>query len=178
MVVGPMYSGKSEELLRRLRRAEIGGYKVAAIKPHIDKRYAEDKVVSHAGSYRDAFIIESVYDIKLKTFPYDVIGVDEVQFYEDEYIVSLLTQMSKNQIVICSGLDQTYRGEPFGHVPELLALADKIDKLTAVCNICGQDATKTQRLVDGKPAPFTGSTIQIGGYNTYEARCKGCWVEG
>jgi len=178
IVVGPMYSGKSEELLRRLRRAEIGGYRVAAIKPNIDNRYSEDRVTSHAGSYREALVAESVYDIKLKTFGYDVIGVDEVQFYDDPYLLEIVPLMAKTQVVVCSGLDQTYRGEPFGFVPQLMALADKVDKLTAICHSCGQEATKTQRLIDGKPAPFTGSTIQIGGYDTYEARCRKCWQEG
>lgn len=178
MIVGPMYSGKSEELLRRLRRAEIGQYKVAAIKLDIDDRYAEDKVVSHAGSFRDAFLVRNAADITLKTFAYDVVGVDEVQFFTDPDLIDILQGMAQRQVVICSGLDQTFRGEPFGYVPQLLALADRIDKLTAVCHVCGQDATKTQRLVNGRPAPFTGSTIQIGGYDTYEARCRKCWQEG
>lgn len=178
VIVGPMYSGKSEELLRRLRRAEIGGYRVACVKKDIDNRYDEKKVVSHAGSFREAITVSNAADIKLQTVGYSIVGVDEVQFFDDEDFVDTITGMARRQIVICSGLDQTYRGEPFGYVPTLLALADRIDKLAAVCHVCGEDATKTQRLIDGKPAPFTGSTIQIGGYDTYEARCREHWREG
>ena len=173
-----MYSGKSEELLRRLRRAEIAGYSVAVVKPFIDDRYNTDRVTSHAGSYRDAIVVENPYDIKLNTIAYSVVGVDEVQFFPGEEIIRILNEMTRTKVVIATGLDQTFRGEPFGAVPQLMALADKVDKLTAVCHSCGADATKTQRLVDGKPAPAAGSTIQVGGMDAYEARCRDCWRLG
>jgi thymidine kinase len=177
VVVGPMYSGKSEELLRRLRRAEIAGYRVAVIKPDMDHRYNATKVVSHAGSERDAIVVKGVYDVKLQGLGYDVVGIDEVQFYPPE-IVETLNRMTKKQVVIATGLDQDYRGQPFGAVPTLMALADKVDKLTAICHSCGEEATKTQRLVDGKPASFSGPTIQVGGLDSYEARCRKCWEKG
>jgi thymidine kinase len=173
-----MYSGKSEELLRRLRRAEIGGYSVTVVKPSVDDRYTTDRVTSHAGSFRDALVVENASDIKLNTIGYSVVGVDEVQFFRSSEIIEILTEMARKQVVIATGLDQTFRGEPFGAVPQLMALADKVDKLTAVCHVCGADATKTQRLVDGKPAPAQGSTIQVGGLDAYEARCRECWRLG
>lgn len=175
VVVGPMYSGKSEELLRRLRRAEIGGNTVVVVKPDIDSRYSKKHVVSHAGTKMPAMILRDSAEIRLQTLGYDVVGIDEIQFFDDVDLVNNLEIMAKRQVIIASGLDMTYRGEPFGQVPTLLAVADSILKLSAVCHSCGKDATMTQRLIDGKPAPATGPTVQVGGLDSYEARCRGCW---
>lgn len=173
VVTGPMYSGKSEELMRRLRRAQIGGKTVVLFKPHLDKRYKHNQVVSHAGREMDAVLVSTASTLTVDSLGYDVVGIDEVQFIED--ILEPIKRMAERQTVIVSGLDMTFRREPFGEVPTLLAIADRIDKLTAVCHACGADATLTQRLIDGKPAPFLGPTVQVGGLESYEARCRRCF---
>lgn len=184
VICGPMFSGKSEELLRRLRRAEIAGHKVVVVKPTIDHRYSQKEVVSHAGSKMPALVVNEISDLRFETVGYDVVGIDEVQFFDgknsfssghEDFLIETLLTMSKRQLVIVSGLDMTYRGEPFGSMPTLMAVADRVEKLNAVCHSCGQDAMMTQRLVDGKPAPFTGPTIEVGGIETYEARCRNCY---
>lgn len=171
-----MFSGKSEELMRRLRRAQIAGYSIGLFKPDIDHRYKTKKVVSHAGAEMNAIPVKNNMDLYLQAFTYDVIGVDEVQFFED--IVDTLTSLSQDHIVIVSGLDMTYRRQPFGQMPTLLALAERIDKLDAVCHACGADANYTQRLIDSKPASFDGPTVQVGGIESYEARCRKCYERG
>jgi len=183
VITGPMFSGKTEELMRRLRRAQIAGKSVALFKPHIDTRYKKNKVVTHAGQEMDCQFVEKSADLYLNTLGYDVVGVDEIQFiqYDASYPWTpsdTVVRMAERQIVIVSGLDQTFRRHPFDPIPMLLAMADRIDKLTAVCHSCGRDATLTQRLVDGKPAPFSGPTIQVGGLESYEARCKDCFEQG
>lgn len=172
-----MFSGKSEELMRRLRRAQIAGYNVALFKPLVDDRYKKNKVVSHSGTAMPAHMVERVGALDLDTLGYDVVGIDEVQFLEG--IVEVVQRMTtRNQTVIVSGLDMTYRGEPFGEMPILLAIAERIDKLDAVCHNCGANATLTQRLIDGKPASFDGPTVQVGGLESYEARCSKCFKQG
>lgn len=173
VITGPMFSGKSEELMRRLRRSQIAGYKVGLFKPDIDHRYKREKVVSHNGTEMHAVLVKSESDLHIQAFGYDVIGVDEVQFIEN--VVQTIRDLAKNNIVIVSGLDMTYRAEPFGEMPTLLAIAERVDKYTAVCHSCGADATRTQRLLDGKPAPFSGPTVQVGGVESYEARCLKCF---
>lgn len=174
VVCGPMFSGKSEELMRRLRRARIAGKSVALFKPHFDKRYKHNRVVSHAGQEMDAILVSTAATLPMDSLGYDVVGIDEVQFI-DSIIDPILEMTRRKQIVIVAGLDQTYRREPFGDIPTLLALADSIEKLTAVCHSCGADATLTQRLIDGHPAPFSGPTVQVGGLESYEARCRRCF---
>lgn len=169
-----MFSGKSEELMRRLRRAQIAGKSVVVFKPQFDKRYKHNRVVSHNGTEMDAILVSDVSQLRIDAFGYDVVGIDEVQFLDD-IIEPIMLMAQRGQIVVVSGLDQTYRREPFGEIPTLLALADRIDKLSAVCHACGEDATLTQRLTDGKPAPFAGPTVQVGGLDTYEARCRRCF---
>jgi len=176
VVCGPMYSGKSEELMRRLRRAEIAGYKVALFKWAGDHRYKREKVVSHAGREMIALPVDDLGFLALHSLGYDVVGIDEGQFFPN--LTAIAEAMSKKQIVIISGLDMTYRGEPFGDMPTLLAIADRIDKLSAVCHSCGADASMTQRLINGKPAPFSGPTVQVGGLESYEARCRKCFEQG
>lgn len=176
VITGPMFSGKSEELMRRLRRLQIAGYTVGLFKPDIDHRYKREKVVSHNGAEMSAITIRSVPDLYIQAIGYDVVGVDEIQFFDN--VVSIVQDLTKKSIVIVSGLDMTYRAEPFGDIPTLLAIAERIDKLSAVCHNCGADATRTQRLLDGKPAPFSGPTVQVGGIESYEARCVRCFEVG
>lgn len=171
VVTGCMFSGKSEEIIRRLRRSQIAGRNVVLIKPRIDTRYEEEYVTSHNGTKMLCVAARNSQDVLEISDHYDVVGVDEVQFFNKDIIGSIL-YIARDRIVIVSGLDTNYRYEPFGVMPVLLSLADKVDKLTAVCNVCGEDATKTQRLVDGQPAPFAGPEILVGGMDTYEARCN------
>lgn len=174
IIVGPMFCGKSDELMRRLRRAQIAGKSVVLFKPYLDKRYKHNRVVSHSGQEMDAQLVSTASTLTVDSLGYDVVGIDEVQFFED-ILDPIKIMTARKQIVIASGLDQTYRREPFGDVPILLALADSIDKLAAVCHSCGSEsATLTQRLINGKPAPFSGPTVQVGGLEAYEARCRQC----
>jgi thymidine kinase len=174
VVCGPMFSGKSEELIRRLRRAEIAGQRALIVKPKIDNRYDIAHVVSHAGAKMRAVAVESPADIPGLVEDYDVIGVDEVQFFAPEIVLILDGLVEKGMRVICSGLDQDFRGYPFGPMPELLCRAELVDKLQAVCHRCAGPATMTQRLVDGDPAPADGATIVVGALEQYEARCRSC----
>ena len=174
VVCGPMFSGKSEELIRRLRRAEIAGQRVLIVKPKIDNRYDIGHVVSHAGAKMRAVAVSSPADIPGLVEGYDVIGVDEVQFFAPEIVLILDGLVEKGLRVLVSGLDQDFRGFPFGPMPELLCRAELVDKLQAVCHRCGGPATMTQRLVDGFPAPADGATIVVGALEQYEARCRSC----
>lgn len=181
VITGPMYAGKSEELIRRLRRAEIAGQKSAVFKPVIDNRYSEDKIASHNGSQREAYSVKDsfqVWDIITEGDDYDVIAIDEVQFFDDDIAGVIFALIKRGKKVIVSGLDMDFRQDPFSMVPNLLAIAKTVDKLTAICQVCGEDAMYTQRLVNGEPAPLDGDTIVVGGAEQYEARCESCWKEG
>lgn len=174
-----MFSGKSEELLRRLRRAEIAGNKVAVLKPSVDDRYSKDHVISHAGTKMPALVVDDKGgEIRTHALPYSVVGIDEGQFFTYEEFVEDLRMLAVTKLVIVSGLDMTFAQEPFGRIPELLAIAERIDKYSAVCHSCGRDANYTQRLIDGRPAPATGPIIQVGGLESYEARCGNCFRLG
>jgi thymidine kinase len=178
VVCGPMFSGKSEELIRRLRRAEIAGQRVLIVKPRIDDRYDVAHVVSHAGARMRAVTADSATDVLGLAEGYDAIGIDEVQFF-DERIVAVVARLVESGVrVIAAGLDTDFRGEPFGSLPTLLAVAELVDKLQAVCHRCGGTATRTQRLLDGRPAPFSGETVQVGALDSYEARCTACYEPG
>ena len=180
VICGPMYAGKSEELLRRVRRVEIAGQSFAVFKPKIDNRYGQNKVVSHIGNNREAYEIkdwEEMYDIFDEIKQPQVIVIDEIQFFDfemTEAIQRLITQCR----VIVSGLDLDFRKQPFGIVPDLLAISKFVVKLRAVCQVCGEDAMYTQRLINGKPASLDGETIIVGGAEQYEARCENCWEAG
>ena len=178
VVCGPMFSGKSEEMIRRLRRAEIAGQRVVIFKPRIDDRYDIGHVVSHAGAKMRAVAVSKPEDIPRLADGYDVIGIDEVQFFPPEIVLAIDVLVERGTRVVASGLDQDFRGLPFGSMPELLCRAELVDKLQAVCHQCGGAATRTQRLVDGEPAPFDGATIQIGALDSYEARCSACYRAG
>jgi thymidine kinase len=169
-----MFSGKSEELIRRLRRAEIAGQRVLIVKPRIDDRYDIGHVVSHAGAKMRAVAVSKPEDIPGLADGYDVIGIDEVQFFAAEIVLAIDALVERGKRIVVSGLDQDFRGLPFGAMPELLCRAELVDKLQAVCHRCGGPATMTQRLVDGYPAPADGATIVVGALDSYEARCRGC----
>ena len=174
VVCGPMFSGKSEELIRRLRRAEIAGQRVLIVKPRIDSRYDIGHVVSHAGARMRAVAVDDPADIPGLVEGYNVVGVDEVQFFPREIVLVLDGLVEGGLRVVASGLDQDFRGFPFAGMPELLCRAELVDKLQAVCHSCGGPATMTQRLVDGAPAPADGATIVVGALEQYEARCRAC----
>jgi thymidine kinase len=173
VVCGSMFSGKTEELIRRLRRAVIARQKVQVFKPSIDRRYAEEKVASHAGMAFEAMPIESSSQILERLEPdTTVVGVDEAQFF-DAGIVPIVQELAERGIrVIVAGLDQDFRGEPFGSMPVLLALAEQVDKLQAICVVCGEAGTRTQRLVNGQPARYDDPVVIVGAAEMYEARCR------
>lgn len=177
VICGPMFSGKSEELIRRLRRAKIAQQSVLIFKPHIDNRYGLEYVVSHDGSKLDAKPLSNVHDILAITHEHvaDVVGLDETQFFAPE-IVTVICQLVQNgKRVIVAGLDRDFRGAPFGCMPALLAIADKVTKLQAICTQCGHDAHFSQRLINGNPAKFDDPIIMLGAQEAYQARCRGCY---
>lgn len=175
MVVGPMYSGKSEELIRRLKRAKIAKQEVIVFKPSIDNRYSQEDVVSHSGVAIQAVAIDDLSKINDYITPdTQVVGFDEVQFFEQGIIDIVIELADKGIRVICAGLDMDFKAVPFGVIPELLARAEFIDKLQAVCVKCGDPATRTQRIIDGKPARYEDPVILVGATESYEARCRKC----
>ncbi len=175
VVCGPMFCGKSEELIRRLRRAAIARYAVVCVKPSIDDRHGVEDVISHAGSRMAARAIGDPRELLELRGEADVLGIDEAQFF-DARLVGVCEDLAASGLsVICAGLDRDYRGLPFGPMPELLSIADRVTKLQAVCVRCGGDATLSQRLVGGAPAPFDDATVVVGGAERYEARCRACF---
>lgn len=177
VICGPMFSGKSEELIRRLRRAKIAQQMVITFKPHIDSRYGLEYIVSHDGSKVDAKPMENVTDIIdiVQANNATVVGIDEAQFFSHELVQVVCKLINDNKRVIIAGLDLDFRGAPFGSMPLLLAIADKVTKLHAICTQCGHDAHFTQRLVNGNPAKFDDPVIMIGAQEAYQARCRGCY---
>jgi thymidine kinase len=178
VITGSMFSGKSEELIRRLRRAEIAGQRALVVKPLIDDRYDVGHVVSHAGAKMRAVTAQSSAEVRRLASGYDAIGIDEVQFFDDGIVEAINALVAEGARVVAAGLAQDFRGLPFGAMPTLLCVAEFVDKLEAVCHRCGSPATMTQRLVDGSPAPFEGETIQVGALDSYEARCRACFEPG
>ena len=178
VVCGPMFSGKSEELIRRLRRAEIAGQRALIVKPAIDDRYDVGHVVSHAGAKMRAVTAASSDEVRRLAHGYDAVGIDEVQFFDDGIVEAIDTLVGNGARVVAAGLAQDFRGLPFGSMPTLLCVAEFVDKLEAVCHRCAGPATMTQRLVNGEPAPFDGETIQVGALDSYEARCRQCHSPG
>ena len=178
VICGPMFSGKSEEMIRRLRRAEIAGQRVVIFKPKLDDRYDAADVVSHAGARMRGVAVSSSRELGSHAQDAEVVGIDEVQFFDDEIVVVALALADAGVRVVAAGLDQDFRRLPFGPMPALLAHAEFVDKLQAVCHRCGGPATTTQRLVDGEPAPYSGETIVVGANEQYEARCRDCHQAG
>lgn len=176
VICGPMFSGKTEELIRRLTRAKIAQKKVRAFKPLVDTRGKKTEISSLAGSSFPCLAVDDLWHTVTLEGGAEVIGIDEVQFFDEQIIEDIrLLSYHWHKHIIVSGLDMTYRCEPFGVVPYLLAIADSITKLSAVCHECGKDAIFTQRLIDGEPAPASGPTVQVGSIDTYEARCQDCY---
>ncbi len=175
VVCGSMFSGKTEELIRRLKRAQYAKQKTQVFKPALDDRYHQNNVSSHAGTQIEAIVVESVEDIAAQLNDNtEVVGIDEVQFFGWEIVefCDKLADMGKR--VIIAGLDMDFRGEPFGPVPVLMAQAEAVDKLQAICMVCGAPASRTQRLVAGKPAPYDAPIILVGTEEVYQARCRRC----
>jgi thymidine kinase len=173
VITGPMFCGKTDELLRRLRRAIIAKQKIQVFKPGFDIRYSTEKVTSHAGNEYDAFPIENTSEIPaLLRDDVTLVAIDEAQFFEKEIISVVQGLVDQGIRVIVGGLDMDFRGEPFGQMPILLAQAEVVDKLQAICMVCGEDATRTQRLVDGEPAHYEDPIIIVGASEMYEARCR------
>ena len=174
VITGVMFSGKSEELLRRVRRAMIARRKIQVFKSQLDDRYSGIHTISsHDGRHVEALPVSNSRDVaEYVESDTDVVAVDEVQFMDDG-IVEVVNDLADRGIrVIVSGTDMDFRGLPFGPIGPLLAIAEKIDKLHAICVVCGELATRNQRLIDGRPAPAEGPTIQVGGMESYEARCR------
>lgn len=173
VICGGMFSGKTDELIRRLRRATIARQKVQVFKPAIDIRYALEKVTSHAGTDFDAVPIEKPAEIlqRLETNTV-VVAIDETQFFNEEIIVIVEKLADQGLRVIVAGLDADFRNEPFGPMPALMAKADRVDKLQAICMVCGEPASRTQRLVNGKPARYDDPVVIVGAAEMYEARCR------
>ncbi|MBT9130355.1 MAG: Thymidine kinase [candidate division WS2 bacterium] len=173
VITGCMFSGKSEELIRRIRRAEIAKQKVLVFKPLIDFRYSRKGVVSHSGVSIEAIPVENPEAIlKHDVSEIQVVAIDEIQFFTTE-IRYIIEKLVLNGIrVIAAGLDMDFRGEPFGPMPELMSMANKIDKLEAVCTVCGAPAYYTQRVITGVPASYFDPVILVGAQEAYEARCR------
>lgn len=181
VICGSMFSGKTEELMHRLRRAEYAKKNVVTIKHKIDNRGSYSCILSHDGAQRKAFPITSCEE-GIKTLielgsqqSVDVIGMDEIQFFPEETISVIQRFVDEGTRVIVAGLDLDFRGEPFGIVPNLMALADEVTKLRAICMACGDEANFTQRLIDGHPARYDDPVILVGGQECYECRCRNCY---
>ena len=173
VVCGSMFSGKTDELIRRLVRATIAKQKVQVFKPAIDVRYAVEKVTSHAGSNYDATPVERSIDV-LTNIAADttVVAIDEAQFFDPD-VVQVVQQLAGRGIrVLVAGLDTDFRGEPFGPMPILMSIAEHVDKLHAICMVCGDEASRTQRLVNGTPARYDDPVVIVGASEMYEARCR------
>ena len=173
LICGSMFSGKTEELIRRVKRAQIARQHVQVFTHRIDTRYGTAKVASHSGSDLDACPVSSATQIvDLLDSNADVVAVDEAQFFDWQIaeVVNLLAQRGIR--VIVAGLDTDFRGEPFGPMPLLMAQAELVDKLNAICMVCGGAASRTQRLVDGRPAAYDDPVVVVGANELYEARCR------
>ena len=173
VICGSMFCGKTEELIRRVRRAVIARQKVQAFKPIIDLRYGLERVTSHDGQNIEAVPVATPQEIELALqSDTTVVAIDEVQFFSDD-IVPLVESLAARGIrVILAGLDMDFRGEPFGAMPQLLSRAEEVTKLHAICVQCGEPASRTQRIVNGQPANYNDPIILVGASERYEARCR------
>ena len=166
VISGCMFSGKTEELIRRLRRAEFAKLHVIIFKPKIDNRYSESEIVSHSSQALPSIIIENSDEILSQIKDADIIGIDEAQFFDDGIVNVVLELAKMGKRVIVAGLDMDFRGEPFGPMPTLLAIAEYVTKPKAICVVCGSPATMTQRISDSK------ERVDVGATDKYEARCR------
>jgi len=173
VITGSMFSGKTEELIRRLVRARIARQKVQVFKPAIDVRYAKGRVTSHTGANFEAVPIQKAVQIhELLAEDTTVVALDEAQFFDNDVVAIASELADKGVRVIVAGLDMDFRGEPFGPMPVLIAKAEKVDKLQAICMVCGDAASRTQRLVNGEPARYDDPVVIVGASEMYEARCR------
>jgi thymidine kinase len=175
VVCGSMFSGKTEEMIRRVRRAQIARQQVQVFKPNLDTRYAVEHITSHNGVNVKAVAVESSGDILSQVQPdTEVVAIDEAQFFDAEITVVCKTLAERGVRVIVAGLDMDFRGEAFGPIPLLMAQAEKVDKLRAICVVCGRQASHSQRLIDGQPVAYDDPVILVGAQEVYEARCRHC----
>ena len=179
VICGPMFAGKTEELIRRVRRMEYAKKKYLVFKPNIDNRYSTCEVVSHNKKRTNAINIDiNNPNMVSKYITEDISALvfDEVQFFNESLLNIVKDYASKGLRIICAGLDKDFLGNPFGIMPNLLALADEVTKLTAICMVCGEEATETQRIIDGHPAYDDDDVVLIGATESYEARCRKCHI--
>ena len=177
VVCGPMFAGKTEELIRRVKRMDFAKKKYLIFKPTIDNRYSLSEVVSHNMRKVKAINISSSSEIKkYLTDDVEAVLIDEVQFFDPEVVEVCKSLANQGLRVICTGLDCDFRGNPFPIVASLLAMAESITKLTAICVCCGNEATMTQRIINGEPAKYSDPTILVGEKESYEPRCRKCHV--
>ncbi len=175
VICGSMFSGKSEELIRRIKRASIARQKVVVFKHSLDDRFHKMEVTSHSGFTYNAFAVRDTSQIvELLEEDCQVIGIDEAQFFDDALPQLCDKLANKGKRVILAGLDQDYLGRPFGAMPILMSMAESVDKLHAICIKCGRPASRSQRLINGMPAAANGPVIQVGACESYEARCRQC----
>ena len=175
VICGCMFCGKSEELVRLVRRAEIARQRIQVFKHILDTRYTQREIASHSGARLDAVPVENSAKLWSLVEPNtEVVAIDEGQFFDDS-LVSVCEELANRGVrVIVAGLDMDFRGEPFGPMPELMARAEMVTKLQAICVVCGGLASRTQRLINGQPAVYDDPVVLVGASETYEARCRGC----
>ncbi len=173
VITGPMFSGKSEELIRRLKRARIARQRVACFKPDIDLRYHRTSIASHGAQTHDAMTVANVAHLRAELYPQmadvEVVGIDEAQFFDDGILALAMDLVHLGKRIVLAGLDTTFTGEPFGPIPALMAIADDVSKLSAVCILCGAPAIHTQRLGASQ------ELVLVGAAGVYEARCRACF---
>ncbi len=169
VISGCMFSGKTEELIRRLRRAQIAKQKVIIFKPRIDNRYSADRIVSHNTQFLDSVVIDKAKEINKLAKDAQVIGIDEGQFFSNDLVDVCEELANQGKRVIVAGLDQDYRGKPFEPIPHLLAVAEYITKTLAICMVCGNPADRTQRITKQQ------ELVVVGAQDIYEARCRKCF---
>ena len=175
VICGCMFAGKTEELIRRIHVLSYAKKNIIVFKPKIDNRYSQEEIVSHAGTHISCIVVVKGQDIlKYVQDDTEVVAIDEVQFFDRDIIDVCEYLADKGLRVMVAGLDKDFRGEPFGVMPELLTRAEFVTKLTAVCAKCGAPATRTQRLLNGEPAPFEQPVVFIGAEDHYEPRCRHC----
>lgn len=178
VICGGMFSGKSSELIRRINRAKYARKDVMLFKPSLDGRYHSMNIVAHDSRQHEAVAVTNIADILPLVSPQvDIVAIDEVQFFASEATIEVVEKLlSLGKKVIIAGLDMDFAGRPFGAMPHLLAIANEVDKLRAICIRCGSKGYISQRLVDGRPASMHDPQIQVGGVESYEARCRLCWA--
>lgn len=177
VICGSMFSGKSDELIRRIRRIEFGHQKVVVFKHKVDDRMSTEYIHAHNGEKYKAIALENPDDMQLFiSDDTNVVAIDEVQFFSQDIIPAIFRLIDAGKRVIAAGLDLDFRGHPFGVIPTLMAVADTVTKLNAVCVCCGKDACYSQRLINGKPARYDDPIVLVGAQDCYQARCRDCFI--